>query len=108
MKNQFVRKTSGWIPVSVLVLFAIALVAGQARANLPNEIKAAPLLPAATATTDIVSKGNRWSRLDALPVAVDTLSAVPPNLEAGVDTGTASLNEIADRLSLQKSQTTSQ
>jgi hypothetical protein len=28
MKNRFIRLTSGWIPVSVLLLFATALVYG--------------------------------------------------------------------------------
>ena len=34
MKRQFIRSTSGWIPVSVLLLLMIALAAGQAEANL--------------------------------------------------------------------------
>jgi len=107
MKNQFIRKTSGWIPVSVLVLFAIALVAGQARANLPNEIKGA-LLPAATATTIVVLRSDMSSGFDALPVAIDTLSVGPSELEAGSDAGITSLRDSADRLSLQNSQTASQ
>jgi hypothetical protein len=43
MSNKFIRLTSGWIPVSVLLLCAAALIAGQARANLPAEHRAAGL-----------------------------------------------------------------
>jgi hypothetical protein len=33
MKNRFIRLTSGWIPVSVLLLFAAALVYGGTAAD---------------------------------------------------------------------------
>lgn len=39
MKRQFVRLTSGWIPVSVLLLLIVALVVGQAEANLPGQLR---------------------------------------------------------------------
>jgi len=40
MSKKFIQMTSGWIPVSILVLFAIAFVAGQARARQQIELGA--------------------------------------------------------------------
>ena len=53
MKKQFIRLTSGWIPVSVLVLFTIALVAGQARASLSEETRATPVPPLLTTSVEV-------------------------------------------------------
>ncbi len=85
MKKQFIQATSGWIPVSVLVLFTIALVAGQARANLPNEIKAASV-PAITTSVNIVLSADALRKLEALPLVVDKLLALPFDLEVTLDT----------------------
>jgi hypothetical protein len=76
MKNRFIQLTSGWIPVSVLLLFTIALVAGQARANLPNELKAAPV-PTITTSVNIVLNAEMLRQLESLPLVVDTLLALP-------------------------------
>lgn len=86
MQKQFIQLTSGWIPVSVLVLFTAALVAGQARANLPNEIKAAPV-PAVTTSVRIILNADVLQKLEALPIVVDTLLALPSDLGVSVDTG---------------------
>jgi hypothetical protein len=85
MKKQFIRLTSGWIPVSVLILFAIALVAGQARANLPDEITAAPVLPVATTSVNSALSINSLKKLDALPLAIDTFLALPSELSVRMD-----------------------
>jgi hypothetical protein len=58
MSKRFIEMTSGWIPVAVLLLFAAALVTGQARARLGDEIGAVPAAPAAApplATVDGVT-----------------------------------------------------
>jgi hypothetical protein len=89
MKQQFIQLTSGWIPVSMLALFAIALIAGQARANLPNEIKAAPV-PATTTSVSIVLNVDVLRKLEALPLVVDTLLALPSDLEGTLNTGLTS------------------
>ena len=39
MRKKFIQLTSGWIPVSVLLLFAVALVTAQARGDLPIEVE---------------------------------------------------------------------
>jgi hypothetical protein len=84
MKNQFIQLTSGWIPVSVLVLLAIALITGQARANLPNELIAAPVL-VTSPTITVVLTASMLKKLETLPVMVDTLVALPGNLEVHID-----------------------
>ena len=88
MQKQFIQLTSGWIPVSVLALFTAALVMGQAQANLPEEVKAAPV-PAMTTSVSIILNTDVLQKLEALPVVVDTFLALPSELEVNVD---ASIN----------------
>ena len=95
MKKQFIRLTSGWIPVSVLILFTVALVAGQARANLPNEIKAAPMLPTTTSIT-VVLTSDMLRKLESLPLVVDTLLELPADLEFVYDRSIASCRTSAN------------
>ena len=70
--------------MSVLVLFTVALVAGQARANLPNEIKAAPIT-AITTSVNIVLNTDALQKLEALPLFVDTLLALPTEIKGASD-----------------------
>ena len=74
----------------MLVLFTIALVAGQARANLPNEIKAAPV-PAETTSVSIILNADGLRKIEALTLVVDTLLALPTDLGVGADDGINSL-----------------
>jgi hypothetical protein len=87
MKDQFIRLTSGWIPVSVLVLFTIALIAGQARANLPHEVTAAPAHSTETTWKNVGLSSDMVMKLHTLPLAIDTLLALPSDLEPGFDVG---------------------
>jgi hypothetical protein len=103
MKQQFIQLTSGWIPVSVLVLFTVALVAGQARANLPNEIKAAPV-PAITTSVNIVLHADVLGKLEAFPVVVDTLLSLSSDLEVSVDAGIISPFDGGEHSSRSKSE----
>ncbi|MGI9202814.1 MAG: hypothetical protein ACR2Q3_02320 [Woeseiaceae bacterium] len=84
MSKQFIQMTSGWIPIAVMVLLAAALIAGQARANLPYEHRSAPV-PAAV-PVKIVLNTEMLKRLDALPAVVDSLLAMPINIELRIDT----------------------
>lgn len=103
MRKQFIQLTSGWIPVSFLILFAIALVAGQARANLPSEIKAAPV-PAMTTSINIVLSADVLRKLEALPIVVDMFLALPSDLELSIDAGIISPNERGGHSSQPQSQ----
>jgi hypothetical protein len=103
MKKQFIQLTSGWIPVSVLLLFTVALVAGQARANLPNEIKAAPM-PVVTTSINIVLSSGVSKKLEALPLVVDTLLALPSDIELGIDARIVSPHDNGEHSSQSHSQ----
>jgi len=85
MSKQFIQITSGWIPVTVMALLTVALIAGQARANLPKDLIAAPV-PAATTSVNILLSTQMLKNLDALPAVVDTLLAMPKDIELRIDT----------------------
>ena len=85
MKEQFIQLTTGWIPVSVLGMLMVALVAGQARANLPAELKAVPTAPITT-SVNIVLHADVMKKLEALPLVVDALLALPSDLDVNIDT----------------------
>jgi hypothetical protein len=85
MKKQFIQLTTGWIPVSVLGMLMVALVAGQARANLSAELKAVPTAPI-TASVNVVLHADVVKKLEALPLVVDALLALPSDLDVNIDT----------------------
>ncbi len=96
MKKQFIRLTTGWIPVSVLLLFTIALIAGQARANLPSEIKAAPVLPVLTTSVSVVRGADMSEKLEALPHLLDTVLALPSDSDVSINADTLTLDSSGD------------
>jgi len=76
--------TSGWIPVAVLLLFAIALVTGQVDANLPDDIKASPP-HLSKASMMLVVNGALVERPDVFPTALDSVLALPAEIEQAFD-----------------------
>lgn len=92
MKKQHTKVSHGWIPVSLLVMFTIALIVGQARANLPNEVKAAPM-PVAATSINIVLNADMMQKLESLSLLTDTLLALPFDLELTIDGETLSPDE---------------
>ena len=85
MSKKFIQMTSGWIPVSVLLLFAAALVTGQARANLPAEIKSAPA-HFATISIEHVVNSKLIDRLEVLPGTLESDITLPSEIELIIDT----------------------
>ena len=85
MSKRFIEITSGWIPVSVLLLCAAALIAEQARANLPNETKAAPV-PAASTSVSFILTRDALRQFESVPPIVDTILALPAEIEFSVQT----------------------
>jgi len=77
--------TSGWIPVSVLALLAIALIAGQARANHPKELVTAQI-PLGTTSLGAALNAELLRKLESLPASVNTLFVVPENISRRLDT----------------------
>jgi hypothetical protein len=87
MRNQFIQLTSGWIPLSVLLLFAIALITGQARGNVPTEIQATPVPPVVTTSIDVVPDSDMLKKLETLPSVADKIMALPFDLEISIEAG---------------------
>jgi len=85
MHKQFIRMTSGWIPVSVMALLAVALIAGQARANLPKEIVSVQI-PMATTSLGAALNAELLRKLESLPTSVNTLLIAPENIGRRFDT----------------------
>jgi len=82
MSKKFIQITSGWIPVSILVLFAIAFVAGQARARVENEFGAS----AVPATDLIIVSGTQQGRdRESGRVVVDRIPWVLPRFRFSVE-----------------------
>ncbi len=74
-------------------MFTIALIVGQARANLPNEVKAAPV-PVATTSVNIILSADTMQKLQSLSLLTDTLLALPFDLELTINGETLLPNEL--------------
>ncbi len=83
MSKQFIQMTSGWIPVSVMVLLAIAVIAGQARANLAHETRVSPLGASTAIRLSLDAEALR--KFELLPAAVESLLTWPRDLTLYID-----------------------
>ena len=83
MSNKFIQLTSGWIPVSVMLLFAAALVMGQDRTGLPQEnlLLASPTVPVATPG---LLDPNDHVRLESIRMFVDSVLPMPESIEISI------------------------
>lgn len=86
MSSKFIRITSGWIPVSVLLLFAAALVTGGPQTGLPGE-PAGIDAPAAELHEQIRST---LRDVDSVRILVDSVGQLPDRVELIIDAGIAS------------------
>ncbi len=85
MNKHFIQVTNGLVPVAVLLLLVVALVAGQARANLPQQVTAAAV-PTLSAHTSVILNAEMRRKIEALPQIVDTLLALPAEIELTINT----------------------
>ncbi len=84
MRKRFIELTSGWIPVSVLLLFAVVLVAGQASANLPTDIRA--VAPTGIASpADPVLHGELVLKLERAWLLADKVLLLPEGIGLVID-----------------------
>ncbi len=79
MSKKFIQLTSGWIPVSVLLLFAAALVMGQDTSRLPQEIPL-PTAPTAAVVEPGLLDPNDHVRLEAIRFFLDSLLPMPESI----------------------------
>ncbi len=84
MRKRFIELTSGWIPTSVLLLFAVVLVAGQASANLPAEARA--VAPARiTSPVDPALHGELVLKLELARLLTEKVILLPEGVELVID-----------------------
>ena len=86
MSKKFIQMTSGWIPVSLLVLFAAAFALGPARAGMPAEDGPKADEPS-LATVTVVVDQQMLEHLQVLPMVADALLNLPQGIEVRFDAG---------------------
>ena len=86
MRRKFIKVTSGWIPVSVLLLFAAAFVTGEPRGDRQGEIAVIDV-PSAELHGEIRST---LRDVESVRYLVATITSVPARVERLVDAGIAS------------------
>ena len=96
MNKHFIQVTNGLVPIVVLLLFVVALVAGQARANLPGQVTAAAI-PALSAHSVIIIDAATQRKIESLPQIVDTILALPADIEITINALTLPANNSVDR-----------
>lgn len=80
MNKQFIQVTNGLLPVTVLLLLAVAFIAGQARAKIPVEAIDIESAGAADSTT-LVFSAEALKRAETLPHIMEVLMQLPTNAE---------------------------
>jgi len=95
MNKHFIQVTNGLVPVVVLLLLVVALVAGQARANLPHSVTAAAA-PTLSADTKIIRNAQMLRKIESLPQIVDSLLTLPADIEVAIGTLTLPSTNDAD------------
>jgi NAD/NADP transhydrogenase alpha subunit len=80
MNKNFIQVTNGLLPVGLLALLAVAFVAGQARANLPNQVTSTAH-PVLSSTASIILSADVLRSAESLPQVVDTLMTLPAEIQ---------------------------
>ena len=84
MNSRFDLDTKGIISLAVILMFTAALIAGQARANLPAQVSAGSDFAHAT-LMNITLDEQTMQTIEALPRVVDTILALPIDIELRID-----------------------
>jgi hypothetical protein len=83
MSNRFDPLTKGLISVAVILMFAAALVAGQARANLTDEAAAADFVE--HSRTGILLSADILRKIESLPAIVGAAFVLPGEMDLCID-----------------------
>lgn len=84
MNSRFDQLTKVLLSLSVMLMFTVALIASQARANLPTEVSTARnfgLVTRMSITLDTAS----LQKIESLLQVVDVVLALPIYIELGLD-----------------------
>ncbi len=83
MNSRFDHLTKGLLSLAVIIMFTVALIAGQARANLPAEVSTTAEFGLETRTS-ILLDAESLRKIRSLAYAVDTILALPIVIELGI------------------------
>lgn len=83
MNNRFDPLTKGLISVAVILMFAAALVAGQARANLTDDAAAADFVE--QSRTGIILNAEIFRKIKSLPAIVGAALSLPGEMDLCLD-----------------------
>ncbi len=83
MNSRFDQFTKALLSLAVILMFTIALIAGQARANLPAEVSANSDFGSATRMSIILDQES-LQYIQSLPYVVDTMLALPIDIELSI------------------------
>ena len=96
MNKQFIQVTNGMLPVAMLVLLAVAFVAGQARANLPGQVSAVSA-PQASSDANILFSAETLKKAESLPHVLNAILSIPDEVELTIQLrGKASKSDRSD------------
>ncbi len=84
MNNRFDLQAKGLISLAVMLMFTVALIAGQARVNLPAEASANADFDHATQVS-IGLDAKSLQKINALSHVVDTILALPIDVELRIN-----------------------
>ncbi len=80
MNSRFDEITKGLLSLAVMLMFTVALIAGQARANLPAGVSTTPEFSLA-AELNIILDTETLQKIEALPHVVDAILALPIEID---------------------------
>jgi len=83
MNKQFIQVTNGLLPVGLLTLLAVAFIAGQARANLPNQVTSTAH-PVLSSSASLILSADVLRSAETLPQVVDTLMTLPVGIQLNI------------------------
>ena len=84
MNSRFDHLTKGLLSLAVILMFAAALVADQARANLTDDAAANVSFVEKT-RTGVILNGEMLRRIDSLPSLVGSVFALPSEVDLCLD-----------------------
>jgi len=83
MNSRFDHLTKGLLSLAVIIMFTVALIAGQARANLQAEVSTTADFGLETRTS-ILLDAESLRKIRSLSYAIDTILALPIDIELSI------------------------
>ena len=80
MNSRFDEITKGLLSLAVILMFTVALIAGQARANLSAKVSRTPEFSLAT-ELNIILDAETLQKIEARPHVVDAILALPVEID---------------------------